>query len=353
MRTVFALFCLALICVSVVASNVNVEVNVGSRRNHQRNRSNPQSIESDDDVMPFVHAGTPDANRRCTAAGGVCGTSCNDGSFTSGLCSGDSNVRCCIKTPTPTGNGIDRILSIASTSRCRNYQWRDRGRMPVGYAKGFAMTWAKAVCNSDRNDVAFAAAAKTTGNKDTLNWYDSVFRAAGMSNSASGLDTARHTYTLTMGLGMRESSGKHCVGRDMSMGFSTASSAEAGLIQTSFGASNSARSILPGMYQKYKSAPTKGCFLTYFKEGVSCGQSDWKNWGTGDGMMWQKLTKDCPAFAVEYGAVIVRSNGGAKGEFGPLRKRNVELRPECDQMLKQVQDYVQATPDVCTAINAM
>jgi uncharacterized protein YfiM (DUF2279 family) len=361
MRSVFVVFCLLLICVSVIA-NINVEVNVNegaaSHHNHGHHDQHkklhsmipqqPKQQPEDDDEVIAVHAGN-DANPKCTAAGGSCGTTCNDGTFLTGKCNGGTEVKCCVKNQAPTGTGLDRIMSIASSSSCRSYQWKNRGRMPAGYAKGFALTWAKSICNADRADVAFVSQAKTSSTKDSLNFYDSNFRSLGLSNSVAGLDTARHTYTLLMGLGMRESSGSHCVGRDMSANFNTASSAEAGLFQTSFGASRSSP-ILPSMYQKYK-ANTKACFLNQFKEGVSCSASNWKNWGTGDGMTWQQLTKDCPAFALEYASVVLRSNGGAAGEFGPIRRKDVELRPECDSMLKQVQDYVKATPDVCARLN--
>jgi len=229
-------------------------------------------------------------------------------------------------------------------------QFRQRGKAPSGYIKGLALTWAKAVCNPTRADVALISKPKTDNlAKDSLAWYSAKFQSLGMSNSATGLDTARHVYTLLLGLGMRESSGKHCVGRDVSANFKTSTSAEAGIVQTSWGASRTS-SVLPAMFQSYKSKKS-GCFLSTFKEGVSCSTSDWKNWGTGEGMEWQKLTKECPAFGLEYGSVLLRTLGGNKGEFGPLRRREAEIKPECDSMLKSIQTYVAAHPDVCAQLN--
>ncbi|QLP97740.1 MAG: hypothetical protein HZY79_10585 [Rhodoblastus sp.] len=40
---------------------------------------------------------------------------------------------------------------------------------------------------------------------------------------------------------------------------------------------------------------------------------------------------------------------GAKGEFGPLRKHKVEIRSECDAMLRQVQAIIEK-PAACDAL---
>jgi hypothetical protein len=248
-----------------------------------------------------------------------------------------------------SGSGVNAILSIVTSSSCRGTTFRQRGHMPPGYIKGFALTWAKAVCNPQRSDMAIVSRPKSNDDaKDSLSWYAAKFQSLNMGNTG-GLDTARHVYTLLLGLGMRESSGKHCCGRDMGANFKTSTSAEAGLFQTSFGAARSS-SILAPMFRQYKANP-RGCMLSNFREGVSCNAANLRNWGTGEGMEWQKLTKDCPAFAVEYGSVLLRTLGGRRGEFGPLRRREAEIKPECDQMLKQVQTYVQQHHDVCAQLN--
>ena len=72
--------------------------------------------------------------------------------------------------------------------------------------------------------------------------------------------------------------------------------------------------------------------------------------GTGPGAAWQRLTKTCPAFATEYSALILRTHGGPRGEFNPIRKREAEMLPECDSMLQQVQSFVHQHPEVCPAL---
>jgi hypothetical protein len=57
-----------------------------------------------------------------------------------------------------------------------------------------------------------------------------------------------------------------------------------------------------------------------------------------------------PAFATEYGAVVLRKHGGSKGEFNPIRKQQAELRPECESMLQEVQTFVEQHPKVCSAL---
>ena len=102
------------------------------------------------------------------------------------------------------------------------------------------------------------------------------------------------------------------------------------------------------MFAGYNGAsPARGCYLEAFSAHVSCAAHDAENFGTGQGAEWQKLTKDCPAFAAEYGAVILRRHGGKKGEFGPIRRKDTELRQSCDRMLTKVQELLAANPQFC------
>lgn len=248
-----------------------------------------------------------------------------------------------------TGTAIETIEQLAETSSCAAYRWKDRGKAPRGYTKGVALTFARAVCNQDWSDVKLASRAKTGDDaKDALSWYNSVFSNLGMSNSTAGVDTLRHTYALVLGLGLRESSGKHCCGIDASADNTSASTAEAGAWQTSYN-SRAASSELTKLFETYRSNP-RACFLDTFAEGVSCNSTNWKNWGTGDGVDFQRLEKECPAFAAEYAAVGIRVLGGNKGHWGPLRTRAAEVRTECDSMLKQVQNFVTNTPSACNEL---
>jgi hypothetical protein len=277
-----------------------------------------------------------------------------------GLASGTYLDKLCTSTTTPdagpaadaggAAGALATIEAIAATSTCYKYAWKDRGQAPKGYVEGVADVYAKAVCNPTRTDVVLVSKARTTDDvHDALAWYATDFAALGMSNDAAGIDTLRHTYTLLLGLGMRESSGEHCCGRDASATNTTSDSAEAGAWQTSYD-SHSASTELPKLFAKYR-ASTAGCYLGTFEVGVSCSAANWQDWGTGvDGLDFQRLEKSCPAFAAEYAAVMLRVQGGRLGHYGPLRSKAAEIRPECDAMLQKVQATVQANPGMCAGL---
>lgn len=245
---------------------------------------------------------------------------------------------------------LTAIKSTAVQSSCYKYQWKNRGQMPKGYIKGVALSFARAVCNQSKSDVALVSRARVlpesiNDKTDALSWYNSNFKALGMSNDRSGVDTLRHVYTLLLGLGMQESSGRYCCGRDMSAGFSSAESAEAGTFQASYGSHR--KSVeLDKLFEAYRNGERQ-CHLDTFREGASCNSTNAKNWGNGPGAEWQQLIKSCPAFSAEWAAVLVRLSGGTRGEFGPLRTKAAEVRAECDSFLKQVQNLVEKDPSVC------
>lgn len=250
-------------------------------------------------------------------------------------------------TATAARSAID---SLAVGSACYKYSWKDRGQMPRGYIRGFALVFARAACDPSRSDLTVVAKANTHDDAhDALSWYDAIFSGLSMSNAAAGTDTLRHTYALLLGLGMRESSGEHCCGRDMSATNVSSDSAEAGAWQTSWD-SHGASPELTKMFDRYRTNPP-ACFLDEFKDGVTCSATNWQDWGTGaDGLAFQKMEKECPAFAAEYAAVMLRVSGGSSGHYGPLRTRAAEVRPECDALLSQVQALVAKNPAVCGAL---
>lgn len=250
-----------------------------------------------------------------------------------------------VLTPKPD---INEIKTIAKNSPCSKYFWLDRGRPKAGYIQGMALVYARAICNQETPAWKIVSGKKgADGSKDVLAHYRDIFEKLGYDNDG-GIETARNIYALLIGLGMRESSGRYCCGRDMSANFSSGDSAEAGLFQASWGSRRNSVELV-NLYEKYKADPT-GCFLGTFSDGYVCREGDLKNWGEGEGLNWQKLTKECPAFAAEWTAILVRYSGHAKGEFGPLRRKAAEVRPECIDMLKQVEDKVLKTDGFCDVI---
>jgi len=263
--------------------------------------------------------------------------------------------------PASAADGVKSLKEMAAGSSCAAHKWSQRrGLAPKSYITGMALVFARAACQPDREDTKIVATRMDRASEpdDALVVYDDVFAAAGLRNDTTGRDTLRHSYTLLIGLGMMESSGKFCEGRDVSQCFVKAESAEAGLFQTSFGV-HSKSPALDQLIQKY-SADKAGCLLDVFQGNLTCKIRKSRNpgcpdvtsdvTGTGPGADWQRLTKSCPAFAVEYGAVVLRKHGGPRGEFNPIRKKQVEVRSECDSMLRSVQTFVEQNPNVCTAL---
>ena len=129
----------------------------------------------------------------------------------------------------------------------------------------------------------------------------------------------------------------------MSADNTTSETAEAGLFQTSWNA-RSASSLLPQLFSDYQADPTD--FLDVFREGVTESQQDLENFGSGDGKEFQKLSKQCPAFAAEFAAIGLRN---VRTHWGPINTHVAELRPEADLLLLHVQQAVDAL-DLCTAL---
>lgn len=235
---------------------------------------------------------------------------------------------------------LQQIMQAATQSKIATYRWKDHGKAPIGYLKGMALVYARVYKKLLDGDAAALEMAKAnTGNplKDALAHYAPEFNRLGMNNDTAGVDTLRHLFVLMMGLGMRESGGKWCEGRDRSAQNTKAETAEAGLFQTSYNA-KSASPILPKLFQTY-ATDSRG-FLEVFQEGVKCRSYDLENFGTGNGKIFQELSKKCPAFAVEFTAVALRNR---RKHWGPINRKNVELLPECDKLLLQVQKIIDAS----------
>jgi hypothetical protein len=202
------------------------------------------------------------------------------------------------------------IEEIVRNSECAKYSFKNRGRAPIAYLIGMAKVYAETCKDQPR--------ALIGSDKDANAWY---------GLTGSNLDT----YTLLLGLGMRESSGKYCEGRDLSANNVTASTAEAGMFQFSYnsiGASND----LVNLFNHAKSGDLH-CALETFQQNITCKQSDRTIYGSGNGADFQRLARQCPGFAVRYGAVLIRV---LRKHFGPLNRKEAEVVPACREMLSKV-----------------
>ena len=263
-------------------------------------------------------------------------------------------LACAGKTAAPEphsmirGRGVDplsAITDIAAASGIANYSWKNRGVAPIGYVKGVALSYGRAYCRLRADDPCTVEMAKAdTGNGavDAIAWYAREFTALGMNNSRDGVDTLRHVFVLLMGLGMRESSGVYCTGRDQSASNTTAETAEAGLFQTSYNA-RTANALLPQLFDWYKENPAG--FLDVYRESVAnCSAADLKNFGAGDGAEFQRLSKESPDFAAQFTAVGLRN---IRKHWGPINTKTAELEADADAMLQQVEQAIQNDAELC------
>ena len=251
-------------------------------------------------------------------------------------------------TPTPTADYDAAIKDIAAKSSCAQTSWTDRGRAPMAYIKGMALSYARSLCRIRANPVKAAAGilkAPSSGNaaKDVLAHYSDILANAGLRINTTGDEPLHATYTIGMGLGMRESSGKYCEGYDVAAGTDrTSSEAEAGLFQASYN-SMGASTELRKLYEEYQADESR-CLLSTFKEGVSCTSRSLL--GTGAGADYQAFVKRCPAFAVEYTMTLIRL---LRAHFGPLNRQTAQVVGSCDSMLSQVQSIINANPEAACA----
>lgn len=231
---------------------------------------------------------------------------------------------------------VAELITLVDVSAAANYRWKARGLAPKGYSRGMALMFARTYRRLRAGDAAAVEMAKAQSGDarhDALSWYDARFRTHGMSNDQNGVDTLRHLFVLMVGLGMRESSGRHCEGRDMSADNTMSETAEAGLFQVSYD-SVAGHPLLRQLIRAYAE---RSDYQAVFSTGVRCDADAWRDWGEGDGRDFQALTKTCPAFAVEYAGVAMRH---VRTHWGPLNRKEAEVSSEWDGLLQQMQNYM-------------
>lgn len=221
-----------------------------------------------------------------------------------------------------------QIFEVVLSSSITKYYWKDRGHAPIGYYKGMALSFARMYCKLKENsEVAKEMSKANTGNlkKDVLAYYADKMSEVNLYSEADGVSTLRNLFTLMVGLGMRESSGRYCLGAERDKNGDIindgSNTAEAGLFQTSYNA-KTAHPLLNTIFSEYKIKHNDG-FLEVFKEGVNCKALEADNCGDGEGKVFQQLTKECPAFGVEFTGVALRN---IRSHWGPINHKNVEIK---------------------------
>lgn len=240
---------------------------------------------------------------------------------------------------------IDEIETAAAQSDVADLIWGgNRGVAPEGYTRGMALAYATCVRKFELGDMTAHEMAKAeTGDSDhdALALYRSQFQKLGMSNNVAGRNTLRHVFVFLLGLGMRESSGEHCCGRDQSATNVQSDTCEAGLFQTSWNYHVCATDA-ETLFDEYHHALERKepqCQLKVFEQDVSCDADDWENYGSGTGAEFQELTKICPAFAVESVAVGIRN---LRKHWGPIGRMEVEIKREAEMLFLEVDEILAA-----------
>lgn len=252
-----------------------------------------------------------------------------------------SNLNFEVKTEHDSNHEI-AISDIVDKKDITNTNWRNRGKAVWGYYHGMALMYAalyKRLKNGDPIAKEMAKKLSPDIDRDALKRFDDVFANNGMDNHNGEEERLRHLFVLMVGLGVMESNGKHCAGRDISMNFDHGDDTEAGLFQTSYNVRSVAKDKLSQVFEKYRTSKPSG-FLQYFKKGFEYYYT--MNYGSGDAKEFQKLSKECPAFSVEFTAIALRnvSNHWAPVKHNKDTTRGLQISIECNELLRQVQLYV-------------
>ena len=232
----------------------------------------------------------------------------------------------------PTAEAAAEAITVtARTSECARRDWPDRGQAPAGYMVGMALTYARNYCAVLRNaqDATATIAAPIlpqSEETDALAHY-------GRSDSTAP-ERLRALFALLTGLGMRESTGNTTEGRDLEVTNPTAENAEAGLFQTSFDSFN----VTPwfaAMKADFSADPAM-CLLPQFLENVTDMQRPIV--GNGPGAEYQVFVKQCPSYAANYAALMLRLE---RNHFGPINTQKAEIADVCLSMLQRVETIAQ------------
>ena len=135
---------------------------------------------------------------------------------------------------------------------------------------------------------------------------------------------------------MRESSGRYCEGRDLSASNVQSETCEASTLQTSWNIKAFSSAIEP-LLDEFWQVPTD--FRDVFKLDVNPTADNLSCFGSGDGARYQWLSRYCPLFHICVSAVGLRTG---RAHWGPVGRREVTLKKEADDLLKDVQRLVEA-----------
>jgi len=239
---------------------------------------------------------------------------------------------------------VAKITALAAAHPAARWTDPRNGHMPIGFTKGAALGWGRLAGKFRAKDPAALFCARAAGDpaRDALGFYAKQFHALGLDNSADGLTTLRHLWVFVCCLPGPESSWRWWVGVDTTnRGSDTADSAEAGLCQTSWDSRAAKPDLTMALFQHYLTVPEPLLWRDIFSEGIGAPDHPVHEIGSGDGAVFQALSKLAPTFALEYAAIIVRC---LRRHYGTIRDRKVVLNPHFDDLFRQVDALIATDP---------
>ncbi|WP_053003947.1 murein L,D-transpeptidase catalytic domain-containing protein [Sphingobacterium sp. Ag1] len=253
---------------------------------------------------------------------------------------------------------IPYIVDRLGISRIR-WENGNRGQAPYGYYYGMGLVYAalyERLKKGERIAKEMCKPLSASEDVDALRRFQATIidETGNKLNDESNI--LRGLFLLMLGLGVMESNGKFCCGWDRGKEYGwgnpakkiqpTAENSEAGLFQTSFDVISAGsiptavKNMLMEIFQKYKSS--RDGYLEFFSKGAKCNERDAENYGTGVGLEFQVLAKQCPAFTVEFSALALRS---AALHWNPVihvnnSEKGLQIKKESNEMLMQIEEYI-------------
>ena len=217
-----------------------------------------------------------------------------------------------------------RIDAVVAQSSCASHKWPGRGIAPRGYVRGMGRAYAKAWCDLRRPTSVASRLAGTD--------FDAATDALAHYGRAGGSpqDRLRALYALALGEGMRESTGNASTGFNRGVRHASSQDAEAGLFQVMPNSLDDSP-WLGELYDQYRSQPS-WCLREVFMAGAKDRRQPVI--GKGPDAEFQRFTKACPAFAVDYATIVLRTD---MRKFPPVRHRKAQLTQACVAMFEQVE----------------
>jgi hypothetical protein len=203
-------------------------------------------------------------------------------------------------------------------------RWHDPFGAPKGYIRGMSVAFARLYVllrDADDDSASKKAVVRATAepigdaDHDVLKFYAPELVAAGASTDTPDAKLVA-LCSVMMGLGMRESSGRHCVGAD------------------------TPEDRHPLRRQLFIDYQGRTDLLDIFAEGVHCNNENWHNHGTGDGAKFQETMKKCPYFAVLYTVQFLRSH---RKHWGPINRKEAKVKQSVVTLFADIQKILVAS----------